>query len=295
MRAEDNAAAAIVRRSARALAGIAGALLSVRLLAAAGHLTSGARVVRPLPRVGFLRHHGLVHHGRIRLDAEDAVVQVDVPQLGAAQVHYFRFRHRQSLENLRRLLANHDHAALRTRHGAAQRNDVALWIDRQNAQVLDGHPRIAEVAGHAHVLEGAARGGARADRARVAPAIGLTVRFRAAVEVVALHHTREAFALGGADHVDDLALGKDAGVDARAEHQVFEAVRGNLPQRLESVPVGQASLLELALLWLRRAWPGTETELHRGVAVGFGCSKLGDEARPRFDQRRCRDNTVFVE
>src|SRR5207302_10655332 len=72
-----------------------------------------------------------------------------------------------------RQLADHDQATFRPGDGAPQRHDIAFGVDRQDAQVLDGHPLVAKVAGHAHVLEGAARGGPRAARARVPPAARL--------------------------------------------------------------------------------------------------------------------------
>jgi hypothetical protein len=40
-----------------------------------------------LTGVGLLGHNRLVHHGRIGLDAEDAVVQVNLSQDGPAEVH----------------------------------------------------------------------------------------------------------------------------------------------------------------------------------------------------------------
>jgi hypothetical protein len=46
MRPEHGAATTVVRRGRRALAGAAGALLAIRLLAAAADLAAGLRVVR---------------------------------------------------------------------------------------------------------------------------------------------------------------------------------------------------------------------------------------------------------
>ena len=80
VRPEDHAAALVVRRALGALARVAGALLAIRLLAAAGHLAAGARVVGALARVGLLGHDGLVHDRLVRLDAEDPIVQVDLAQ-----------------------------------------------------------------------------------------------------------------------------------------------------------------------------------------------------------------------
>ena len=88
MRAEDDPATGVVRGSFGSLAGVASAFLAVGLLATARYLTTGPRIVRPLASVGFLGHHRLVDDRPVRLDAEDAIVQVDAAHDVAAEVEH---------------------------------------------------------------------------------------------------------------------------------------------------------------------------------------------------------------
>ena len=76
--ARNDAAAAVVRCAERALAGAAGALLAIRLLAAAGDLAAGLRVVRARPAAGELGGHDLVEHGRVDRRREQLIVELDV-------------------------------------------------------------------------------------------------------------------------------------------------------------------------------------------------------------------------
>jgi len=86
MRAKHHATAAVVRRAFGTLARGAGALLAIRLLGRPGDFTPGTGIVGALPSIGLLRDDGLVDHGLIGPDAEDAIVQVDRPQDAAVQV-----------------------------------------------------------------------------------------------------------------------------------------------------------------------------------------------------------------
>src|SRR3990172_4708928 len=83
VRAEDDAAALVVRGADGALAGAAGALLLVRLPAAARDLAARLRVVRPEVAAGQLRIHDLVHHGGVHRRREEPVGQLDRTDLGA--------------------------------------------------------------------------------------------------------------------------------------------------------------------------------------------------------------------
>src|SRR5205807_6028364 len=114
---------------------------------------------------------------------------------------------------------------------------------------------IAQMARHAHVLEGSPGCGARADRAGVPPPIGLTVGLWTAMEVVPLHHAGEAFAFGRTDHVDNLALAEHARVDASPQLEILDAVSRNLADRFKPLPVGQTCFLELAFVRPRRSRP----------------------------------------
>src|SRR5690606_21224053 len=77
-----------LRRTGRALTGAAGALLPVRLLAAAGDLAAGLRLVRALATRGQLRHHDLVDQRHVDLRAEDVLGKLDGAGLAAARVEH---------------------------------------------------------------------------------------------------------------------------------------------------------------------------------------------------------------
>src|SRR4029077_674785 len=62
-----------------------GSLLAPRLRAAAGHLGPGLRAVGPGALVCQLGGDDLVHHGHVRLDAEQGLGEIDAGRLGAAQ------------------------------------------------------------------------------------------------------------------------------------------------------------------------------------------------------------------
>src|SRR6185437_3125210 len=73
LRAVHDAAARVLGRAQRALAGPAGALLAVRLLAAAAHLAAGLGGVGTLAGRRLLRHHDLVDQRHVHLGGEDLV------------------------------------------------------------------------------------------------------------------------------------------------------------------------------------------------------------------------------
>ena len=75
--AVHDATAGELRRADRALTGATGALLLVRLLAAAGDLAAGLRLVRALAGGGELGHDDLVHQRDVRLHVEDVAGQLD--------------------------------------------------------------------------------------------------------------------------------------------------------------------------------------------------------------------------
>src|SRR3712207_3597109 len=85
-RAVDDATAGELRRAGRALAGAARALLAVRLLAAAGDLAAGLRLVRALARRRELRDDDLVHQRDVGRDVEDLGGQLDRAGRAAARV-----------------------------------------------------------------------------------------------------------------------------------------------------------------------------------------------------------------
>jgi hypothetical protein len=96
MRAEDRAAAAIVRRPDAALPRTTGALLAVRLAAATANLTAGLGVVRAGATRGQLGGHDLVEHGGVDRCSEQLIAELDVAdRLAGAVVERCR-RHRQT-------------------------------------------------------------------------------------------------------------------------------------------------------------------------------------------------------
>jgi hypothetical protein len=117
----------------------------------------------------------------------------------------------------------------------------------------------------------------------------------AAAEVVAAHDAGEAAAFRGADDVDQLAGGEDAGIDARSELEPVESVGWDLTHVRQAGAIGQLGCLHLALLGLVGATLFAETELDGDVAVPLDGLQLGDEAWPRLDQGRGGDHAVFVE
>src|SRR3954465_5713516 len=116
---------------------------------------------------------------------------------------------------LRGGLDEHD-GAPRARDGALDEEQAALGVDRVDGQVLGGLPDGAHAARHAHALEDAARGGARADRTRRAVLALGAGGGAGGLETGPLHDTRGALALGPADDVDLLAGLEDLGRDLLA-------------------------------------------------------------------------------
>src|SRR5712691_1522450 len=102
---------------------------------------------------------------------------------------------------------------------------------------------------------------------------------RTAMEVVALDDAAEALTFGRANHVYDLALGKHAGVDARAELEVVEAICRYFAQGFDALLVGEASLFQVAFMGLRRARLFAKPELDGGIAIHLLSAQLRDEAR----------------
>src|SRR5205814_5971405 len=96
MRPEDDAAAAIVRRADRALAGTAGALLPVGFLAAARDVAAVLGGARARPTTGQLRRDDLVQHGRIDGRGEERVGKIDGAHGGARPVVEGGLGHRQA-------------------------------------------------------------------------------------------------------------------------------------------------------------------------------------------------------
>src|SRR5450830_1028571 len=168
-----------------------------------------------------------------------------------------------------------DDAALGTRNGSLDEHQALRGIDRVNGQVLGGLTLVAHPTGHLDALEhpGGGRGGA--DGARLAVVAVRTVGGAVAVEAVALHHAREALALGGAGDVDHLAGFEGRHGDLLAECVlgcVGDADLGHVTAR------GDPGLLEVVLEWLGDLARVDLAigELDRGVSVVVHRAHLGD-------------------
>src|SRR5262249_62163166 len=85
---DPGAPAGVLRRAERALPGPPGALLPVRLLAAAADLAPRLGGVRALPGRCLLRHHDLVDERDVHLGAEDLPGQLNIrPALAGRRYH----------------------------------------------------------------------------------------------------------------------------------------------------------------------------------------------------------------
>jgi hypothetical protein len=93
VRSEHRAAPAEVRRPAGTLARAAGALLAIRLGAAAANLAAGLRIVRAEAATGELGRHDLVQHGRVHGRREQLVGQLDAADGGPGAIVESRLRH----------------------------------------------------------------------------------------------------------------------------------------------------------------------------------------------------------
>src|SRR5437879_8903638 len=106
------------------------------------------------------------------------------------------------------LLADGDEAARRDRHRAPPAREPALGVDLHVAQADLGEVARAHMAGHPLSFNNPRRIGARRDRSRLAVA-RVAVGLGAAMEVMAVHDTLKAAALGHAAHFDAIACGED--------------------------------------------------------------------------------------
>src|SRR5690606_2064015 len=114
-------------------------------------------------------------------------------------------------------VADENDAAARAGNGTLDQDETLLSIHRVDLQALHGDALAAHATGPAHALEDTRPGRGGADRAGLAVVAVRTVTRAHALEVVALHDTGEALALGGADDVDELAGFEDLDRDLLPE------------------------------------------------------------------------------
>src|SRR6185437_5220829 len=217
-----------------------GRLGHLELAGSAGHLElHGALLLRLLHRVGRRR--------RADLGGRD----------GLAQSAPRRLQRR----------TDDDLAALRTGHGAADEEQIALDIDLHDLEILRRAAHHAHVAGHPPALEHAARGLALADGAGRAVRHRHAVGRRQATEVVPLHRAREALAFRRAGDVDPLAGLEEVHFDlgARLEIDLVAIRQAEFHQRLAGRHVGLGVVAGDGLgIKLRPA--RAESDLHGAIA-----------------------------
>src|SRR5690606_37519197 len=178
--------------------------------------------------------------------------------------------------------------------GPLDQQQPVVGVDAVHREVLRGDARVAHPTGHAQALEDPARGGAATDGARRAVLALRAVARAEAAEAVALHDTRGALALAGADHVD-----LRAGVEHVGGDLLPDAVLGRVggPQ-LDEVPArGDTRLGEVAaarLVHLARV-DRAVGELHGGVTVGLRSADLRHHVRARLDHGDRHHPVVLVE
>src|SRR5690606_25621240 len=114
-------------------------------------------------------------------------------------------------------IAHIDPGALGTRNRAADQNQAALCVGRNDLEVLGRHAGSTHVTGHLLALEHLTRVLALTSRTVRAVRNRVTVGCTATTEVVALHDTLETLTDRGTRHVDLLAndevIGSDLGAN----------------------------------------------------------------------------------
>src|SRR5687768_2280738 len=167
----------------------------------------------------------------------------------AARASLFRYRH---------------DAVLRAGDGATHEQEVALRIDLHHAKPELGVALSAHVTRHPLAFDNARGVGTRADRAGLAVP-GVAVGRGATAEMVAVHHTLESPALGGAGHLHQLPRREDVDLDLGARRRCV-ALEGEDPQDLRRYL--QAGLLGVPQLRLAGALGAAspESELNTSVA-----------------------------
>src|SRR5919198_129589 len=97
---EDRAAALVMGRPTRSLAGPAGAFLAIRLGSPAGHLAARLRVVRADPSRGEVGGHRLVEHGFVDGRGEQGLAELHAANGCTGSVIHGRLRHQTFLTRM---------------------------------------------------------------------------------------------------------------------------------------------------------------------------------------------------
>jgi hypothetical protein len=183
---------------------------------------------------------------------------------------------------------------LTSRNATLEEEEIAIRVDLDDSDVLDGHPRVAGLTGHALAGKHPRRPRRAADGTRRTVKHG-AVRGPSTAETVPLDHALEAAPLRATDDVDLLV-----GVEDIGEHRVTGLGLVTFVHRNLAEVTGRrnAGSLEMALDGLRRIAPRTgfhQTELHRLVAVAIDGLALNNDARPRLDDGHGHRAPVVVE
>eukprot|EP01092_Planopodium_desertum_P015021 TRINITY_DN775_c0_g1_i2.p1 TRINITY_DN775_c0_g1~~TRINITY_DN775_c0_g1_i2.p1 ORF type:complete len:445 (-),score=113.28 TRINITY_DN775_c0_g1_i2:147-1481(-) len=251
-RPENARTATELRRTQRALASAAGALLAPRLLRGTGDLGDRLGLVRAGAALGQLpQHHAgqdvlagrQAEHGFRQLDLADGfVVQILDGRLHLSALRRDSFSSRSTegageRHALGQLLLDgvldEDESALMARDGALDQDQTALGVDRHDLQVLDGDGVDTHVTGHLLVLEGLTGILTATGRTDGAVRHGHAVGRPQTAEIPALHTASKTLTQGRALHVHELAGN--------------EMIRGQLSTNLDQVGGSDAELDELLL------------------------------------------------
>src|SRR3954454_11823125 len=179
--------------------------------------------------------------------------------------------------------------SLGTGDGAADHHQILLGHELDDRQALLGDALATHAAGAADALEHARPRGRRADRARRTLVVR-AVRLGAGSVVVTLDRALEALALADAGDLDDLTdlegLDGDRVTDDELPGFVAELLQRLHRRRVHLLEGAEQRLVERFLAH------GTESELHRFIAIDVVRADGRDRARPGLEHRHALDTTV---
>ena len=291
LRAEGDAAAGELRRPRRPLAGVARALLPVRLGAAAADLAARLRAVGAGPAVGQLRRDDLVHHGHVGPDPEHRVVELDAPGVPTGRRLQRDLGHQDSFDRLLGGVADEDDTAVRAGYRALDQQQVALRVGLDDLEVERRDLLVAHLASHPHALEHAAGVGAGTDRTGCPVVLVVAVAGTLTLEVVALHRPGEAFASADGRHVDLGSCGDAVHGDLLADLVAIDVLETQLDEAVARIDRHLGEVAGLGLVQL----PGVAVavrHLQGAVAVTLGRLDLHD-THGLDAQDRDRDDPVI--
>ena len=131
------------------MAGATGVLLPPGLGAAAGDLASHLDLVGALPGVELVHDHGLVDEVGVKGSAEEGIADGHFAHHAALDILQLKF-HLCVLGGLAAFLRflDHEEALGSAGDAALDHDEVAVRVDVDHFQILDGDSGVAHVAGH---------------------------------------------------------------------------------------------------------------------------------------------------